>query len=273
MIVRASLLCLLAATAVQAAQPGPAGAPGTRPPRYIEPAPFDFNEREGWQSMFDGQTLGGWDGPPGIWRVENGAIVTSDMAANPTPLGSVYMVWTGNDGGDLKNFAFKTEIKLEGERANSGIQFRAQMLGKTEKLRSEWESFGYQADFDYGNEQTGALIECCSGPRRGPSPRPFRASMGMSLLVTPQAPGAGTLLGRFADAEALRKTVHTGDWNQLYILVRDRTMLYFLNGQLMSTLVDDDPARALSHGRLLIQLEGNGDRKVSYRNMWLRKLD
>src|SRR5262249_2467315 len=160
-----------------------AGGPA-RGPRYIDATPFDFNNHDGWQSMFDGKTLTGWDGPQGIWRVENGAIVTSDTASNPNPLGSVYMVWVGKDGGALKDFEFKTEIKLEGARANSGVQLRALMLGKTEKLRSEYESFGYQADFDYGNEQTGALIDCCSGPRRGPTPRPYRASKGMSLEVT-----------------------------------------------------------------------------------------
>lgn len=273
MKLRACILCVLSVAAANAAQPEAPTATPARTPRYVEPAPADFANHEGWQSMFDGRSLEGWEGPAGIWRVEDGAIVTSDSAANPTPLGPVYMVWKGTDGGDLKNFAFKTEIKLEGEKANSGVQFRALMLGKTEKLRSEWESFGYQADFDYINEQTGALIECCSGPRRGPSPRPFRASMGMALLVTPAAPGAGTLLGRIGDAAALKKTIRTGDWNELHVLVRDHAMFYFLNGQLMSTVIDEDPARFLSHGRLVIQLEGGGDRKVSYRNMWLKKLD
>jgi hypothetical protein len=182
------------------------------------------------------------------------------------------MAWTGKDGGDLKDFEFKAEIKLEGEKANSGIQFRAMMLGKTDKLRSEWESFGYQADFDYINEQTGALIECCSGPRRGPSPRPYRASMGMSLVVTAAAPGNGVLLGTIGDAAELKKSIHVGDWNQMHVIVRGRSMFYYLNGKLMSTVVDEDPARLLSHGRLIIQLEGGGDRKVSYRNIWLKPL-
>ena len=124
----ALLVGLLACTTQLHTQstPGAAGArqggPGAaaRPPRYIESAPYDFNDHAGWQSMFDGTTLKGWQGPMDLWRVENGSIVSASTAANPN--GSAYLVW---GGGDLKNFEFKTEIKLEGQGANSGVQFRA----------------------------------------------------------------------------------------------------------------------------------------------------
>jgi hypothetical protein len=244
--------------------------PAARPPRYVEPTPYDFNDHVGWQQMFDGRSLTGWEGPLDAWRVENGAIVSSDTAANPVPNGSVYLLWKGANGGDLSDFEFKTEIKLEGERANSGVQFRAQMLGKAEKKDSEWESFGYQADMDHANVQTGALIECCLGPRRGPSPRPFRAGMGMSLRVGTNAGAAPTLLGTIGDPAVLKASVRVGDWNQLHVVAQGRSLFYYLNGVLMSAVVDGDPKRFLSHGRLAIQLEGAGDRKVSYRNMWLK---
>ena len=263
--------CLLAASSGAPAQPAPHA--GAAHPRYIEPTPYDFDDHAGWTSMFDGRTLHGWEGPMDVWRVEDGAIVSSDTASNPAPMGSVYLFWKGKDGGDLKDFEFKTEIKLEGERANSGVQFRAQMLGKTAKKNSEWESFGYQADMDYPNVQTGALIECCSGPHRGPAPRPFRASMGMALRTGAQEGSPPSLIGRIGDPAALKQTIHVGDWNQLHIIVRGHTLFYFMNGMLMSTVVDDDPARFLSHGRLAIQLEGGGDRKVSYRDLWFRRLD
>lgn len=272
-------LCLLVSSGVALAQqavPGGAGvpaatsAPSARPPRYIEPTPYNFADHVGWTSMFDGKTLVGWEGPMDVWRVEDGAIVSSDTANNPRPNGSVYLFWKGKDGGDLGDFEFKTEIKLEGEKANSGVQFRAVLLGKTEKRFSEWESFGYQADMDYPNVQTGALIECCSGPRRGPSPRPFKAAMGMSLRTGPTAGDAPSLIGVIGDAAALKKTIHVGDWNELHVIARGHALFYFMNGYLMSTVIDDDPARYIAHGRLAIQLEGGGDRKVSYRNMWLK---
>ncbi|MEO7551918.1 MAG: DUF1080 domain-containing protein [Croceibacterium sp.] len=206
-----------------------------------------------------------------VWRIEDHAIVASAIGGDSNDTGSVYLFWKGSDGGDLSDFEFKTEIKVEGEKANSGVQFRASLLGKTENKNSEWESFGYQADMDYANIQTGALIECCSGPRRGPAPRPFRASMGMSLRTSTILGGAPASIGVLGDPASLKESILVGGWNQLHIIVRGHIMFYYLNGRLMSTVVDDDPARFISHGRLAIQLEGAGDRKVSYRNLWLKK--
>ena len=257
-----SSACLFAQT------PAPA-TPGGRGPRYVEPAPYNFNDHSGgWLSMFDGATLKGWEGPMEYWRVEAGAIVASAKDADKQP--PVYLFW---GGGDLKNFEFKTEIKLEGKGGNSGVQFRAARLGKVpDKKLSEWESRGYQADYDYINEQTGALIECCSGPRRGVPPRRFKAGMGLAVRTALTDNDQDTVIGTPGNPEELKKLVHVGDWNEMHVIVRGTTMMYFLNGRLMSVLVDDNPKMFVDHGELCIQLEGNGDRKVSYRNMWLRKL-
>ena len=51
------------------------GAQGGGGSRYIDPAPINFNDHEGWIQMFDGSTLKGWDGPADLWHIENGAIV------------------------------------------------------------------------------------------------------------------------------------------------------------------------------------------------------
>ena len=266
----ALLFCLLACTTQLQAQPvapppGAARGATARPPRYVDPAPYDVNDHTGWQSMFDGKTLKGWNGPMESWRVENGSIVSTQSAVNPQ--GSVYLYWGTTP---LKDFEFKTEIKLEGQGANSGVQFRAQMLGKTDKKNSEWESIGYQADWDYVNGQTGALIECCAGPRRGRPPRPFKASMGQIIRVTDDDLKP-VLIGFTGDPAALKASVHVGDWNELHIIARGRFMLYFLNGKLMSEVVEDS-SKLMDSGMLAIQLEGQGDTKVSYRNLWLKTL-
>jgi hypothetical protein len=266
----AMLMAALAMAGSAAAQtvPTPAPASGTaaRPPRYVDPAPYDFARHEGWQQMFDGRTLAGWEGQADAWRVEDGAIVSASDGSSNAP---VYLFWKG---GDLADFEFKTEIRLEGEKANSGVQFRAALLGKTDKPNSEWESFGYQADFDFANTQTGALIECCAGPRRGPRPRQYRAGMGMALHVAPAGVDGSALIGSTGDPAALLASVRTGDWNQLHVIARGRTMMYLLNGRLMSVVIDDDPQRFIARGRLAIQLEGSGARRVAYRNMWVKAL-
>jgi hypothetical protein len=114
--------------------------------------------------MFDGKTLNGWDGSP-IWHVEDGALTVQSKADPPT--GSVYLLYTKSEP---KDFEFKWEVKLEGTGPNSGVQFRSTRLSVVpDRPNSKWETRGYQADFDNGFSNVGALIECCL--RREPGRR------------------------------------------------------------------------------------------------------
>jgi hypothetical protein len=137
---------------------------------------------------------------------------------------------------------------------------------------SQWESRGYQADYDYTSGQTGALIECCNGPRRGVPPRPDKAPLGYvvrAALADGQKPGVVANLG---DPAELKKFINVGGWNELHLIARGTTMMYFLNGHLMSVFLDDNPAMFVDRGELAVQLEGRGATKVSFRNIWLKIL-
>lgn len=251
----------------------PAGPPSaqTRPGgqgRYVDPAPIDFNEHTGWTPLFDGATLKGWDGPTDLWHVENGVIVVRSKAEPPT--GSTYLLWTG---GEPKDFEFKLEVKLQGDGANSGVQFRSVKLGEVAgNPRSKWETRGYQADIDNANANTGALIECCAGPRRGVPPRPDRAFRGQVVRMAVADGQKPSLLATIGDPDVLKGYWKAGDWNQLHLIARGRTMIYFINGHLMSVLIDDHPTMFVDHGVLSIQLEGRGDNTASFRNLWLKNL-
>ena len=50
---------------------------------FTQPEPLNFDEHEGYVSLFDGVSLKGWDGNPKFWRVEDGAIVGESTAAEP----------------------------------------------------------------------------------------------------------------------------------------------------------------------------------------------
>src|ERR1035437_4849825 len=85
---------------------------------------------------------------------------------------------------------------------------------------SQWESRGYQADYDYTSGQTGALIECCNGPRRGVPPRPDKAPLGYvvrATLTDGPNPGADAHLG---DPVELKKCINVGGWNELHLIPR-----------------------------------------------------
>src|SRR5438552_17985619 len=73
----------LSATKHEPPQPPAAGAqaPAAVPQQgrgrglqFTEPSPLDFNDHEGYVSIFAGRTPAGWDGNPKISRVDDGAI-------------------------------------------------------------------------------------------------------------------------------------------------------------------------------------------------------
>jgi catechol 2,3-dioxygenase-like lactoylglutathione lyase family enzyme len=263
------------ATPAVEAQParGNANAPsqsgrGVGGSRYVDAEAINYSDHAGWIRLFDGATLNGWDGPTDLWHVENGTIVVRSKADPPT--GSTYLLWKG---GEPKDFELLLEVKLEGAGANSGVQFRSTLLGEVPgNPRSKWETRGYQADLDNMNTNTGALIECCAGPRRGVPPRPDRAYRGQVVRTATAAGTKPTLVSTIGDVNALKSVWKVGDWNQLHLIARGRTMLYFINGQLMSVLIDDHPTMFVDHGVLSIQLEGRGDNVASFRNLWLKNL-
>lgn len=247
----------VAAYAQTPARPGP--------PRYIQAVPADFNDHTGWRSLFDGKSLSGWDGPTDIWRVENGAIVAKASNGSAT-----YLIW---QGGEPADFEFKAEWKMEGQGANSGVDFRATKLGDVpDRPYAKWELRGYQADFDVQNTNTGALIECCAGPRRGVPPRSDRAYRGEMVRTATADGDKPLLLATFADPDQILQFVKQGDWNQMHLIARGRTMTLFLNGHLMSVFIDEHPKMFVPKGFLALQLEGRGDVGVSFRNLWLREL-
>jgi hypothetical protein len=67
--------------------------------------------------------------------------------------------------------------------------------------------------------------------------------------------------------------VKDGEWNQYTIIARGSVILHILNGQLMAVLVDDDPGSTTNVSGLFgLQIEGTPC-KVSFRDLWLRKID
>ena len=158
-----------AAAAGQPAGDGAAGQPGARGGGASLQISTDLT---GFIPMFNSVDLKGWDGPMPLWHVEDGMIVVRRLVE--PQVGSVYLIW---QGGQPKDFDMKFDIKLEGDGANSGLQFRAALLGEVPDRplvagyqMTKWETHGYQADIT-NTGGAGNIIECCRGPRRGLQPR------------------------------------------------------------------------------------------------------
>ena len=229
---------------------------------FTQPEPIDFDDHDGWTQIFDGKTMQGWDGSSEVWHVEDGALVAESSPEHPS--GTTNIIWRG---GEPANFELKVEMKLEGAGANGGIQYRSQNVPPTPPLSplaekfAKWNMKGYQADFDYSNKYTGQLYEQSS-------PRGIVAWRGQMVQTDPGK--KPRLLGTLGSSDELKSYIKVGDWNQIHLIARDRTMMYFINGYLMSVFVDDHPTMFVGHGYLALQLEGRGDCAVHFRNIWLK---
>lgn len=240
---------------------------------FIEPDPIDFAEHAGYTSLFDGETLTGWDGQPDIWRAEGGVIVgetTLEKFAGSFP--NTFLVY---HGAEARDFDLKLEIKVE-KGGGSGIQYRSstgipagRKAGQGRPpLDPRWVMIGPQADFWYpvdttAKNYTGNLYS--QNNTRGIIA--WRGQVVQSL-----AGEFPRLVGTIADRGKLGACVKDGDWNQYMIIARGPVILHILNGQLLATLVDDDPASSNNVSGLIgLQVEGVPC-KVSFRNLWLKKL-
>lgn len=244
-------LCCAAAFTL-AAQP-PAGAP----PRRGFGGPNIAKAAEtGFRSIFDGQSLKGWDGNKAYWRVENGAIVGETTAENPTK-GNTFLIWTG---GKTADFELKLEYKIRNH--NSGVQYRSKKLEGGDGFVMS----GYQSDIDSANMHTGLLYE--------EKARGFLAPRGQANVIFAGAPGEKTMpgnVGATGTSEELKALIKNDDWNEVHVIARGHTLVHIYNGRVFSLFIDDDEKGFSPEGLLGLQLHAGPPMKIEYRNLRIKQ--
>lgn len=205
----------------------------------------------GFESIFDGASMKGWDGDPKFWRVENGALV-GQTTTDKQPDQNTFLIWRGGSPAD---FELKLQFKLTG--FNSGIQFRS-----AERSDYKWGMIGYQADIDGEQRYTGQVYE-----ERG---RGFLALRGQfSYIPDGGKPGA---VSSFGDDKELKSLIKSEDWNDLHLIVRGNTIVQMLNGRVMSMVIDDDTKGRKMEGLIGIQVHRGPAMKIEVKNIRLKKL-
>lgn len=226
-------------------------------PRRAAPGPVDPNklvpplEETGFQSIFDGQSMKGWDGDPKFWRIEGGEIV-GETTTEKQPAQNTFLIWRG---GQPANFELKLLFKLTGY--NSGVQFRSIELPDI-----KYAMKGYQADIDGEQRYTGQFYE-----ERG---RGFLALRGQASYI-----GEGKKPGLFAslgDSNELKGLIHGDGWNDLWLIVRGNTLIQILNGRLMSMVIDDDTANRKMDGLIGLQVHKGPAMKIEVKNIRIKNL-
>lgn len=253
---------------------------------FRQPDPIDFDEHDGWTSLFDGKTLNGWSGDSN-WRVEDGAITIEPSCEKPT--GTVYLVWIG---GETSDFELKLRMKGTGQ-INGGVQYRSWIApnpprpqraggpaGATPppppppcpsgaprgtapdpKSEEQWNMWGAQYDFDAGNRYTGQFYEQNTG-------RGIVAWKGQ--VVRTEADKSPRLLSTLGDSAAIDAIYKPNEWNELHIIAIGNQMTHLLNGRVLSVLVDEDASKFHGSGKIGIEVESTG--KLFTKDIWLKRL-
>jgi hypothetical protein len=237
---------------------------------FTLPEPIDFNDHDGYRSLFDGVSLKGGDGNPKFWRVEDGAIVGESTPQNPS--GNSYIVYRNVEA---KDFTLKFEIKVEGS-GGSGLQYRSKtgipwlasiapnVTANVGPVNLNWMMTGPQADFwPSAPYWTGQFYS---------ENTPMRIMAWRGQVVEGAGMGTKRLMGNIGNIDALGKLVRMNDWNEYTVIARGGVLIHILNGQLMAVMVDDDPQSSNNQSGLFgIEIEATT--KVSVRNIWLKRLD
>ena len=189
---------------------------------------------DGFEPLFDGESLAGWSGREGFWQVEDGALVGRTSEANPAPF-NTFLVSDGEYG----DFDLRFQYRVKDY--NSGVQSRSEVFDA-----DGYRVKGPQADIDAAPNYTGMYYDEGAGglgivARRG-------------QIAEIAADGAVKVVGSCGDEAALQeKFVKTwdgaggGGWNEMRVVADGPVTRHYLNGRLFSE--GDGPSPGPPEGR------------------------
>ncbi|MCA9260725.1 MAG: DUF1080 domain-containing protein [Planctomycetales bacterium] len=206
----------------------------------------------GFETIFDGRTLEGWDGEERYWRVEEGCLV-GEVTPETILKRNRFIIWRG---GTVRDFELKLEYRISA-RGNSGVNYRSVEVADT-----PYAMRGYQADLDGANRYTGQNYE-----ERG---RTFLALRGDIARI--DADHTSRIIGSVGDKDELAVGLDPDRFHRLHLIVRGNVMTHLVNGRVMSVVVDDDPEGRAAEGLVGMQVHVGPPMKIEFRNLRLKRL-
>ncbi len=250
-------MLLAVALAAPMSDPPSSGKAGDEPAMSREIG----EEDEVWTALFDGRSLDGWRGNPRFWSVEDGCIVGRSTPQNPCEI-TTYL----HHERPYRDFVLEFEIKLEGDGANSGMQYRS----KPEPGRGGdgTDLSGYQADIDARHTYTGILYETYGrgiAVGRGQAIR-FDADR-TKREIEPARPDAELK----AHLRKVDNDPETEGWHRYRVVADGRRLEHWIDGERVVLAEDHHPAFA-PEGIFALQVHSGPPMTVRVRNLRLRDL-
>jgi hypothetical protein len=209
----------------------------------------DDAEADGFQCLFDGKTLEGWEGKAQFWSVRDGAITGQTTPENPTK-GNTFIIWRGGEVGD-----FVLQLKFRIVNGNSGIQYRSRELG-------DFVVGGYQADFEAGDRFIGILYE-----EKGRGILALR-----NQKVTIGEDGKKKVEGTTCDEQAMLASIKKEDWNEYEIQAQGNRLVQKINGFTTVDVTDLQESKRKMKGILALQLHQGPPMLVQFKDIRLKQL-
>jgi hypothetical protein len=201
----------------------------------------------GFESIFNGKDLTGWDGVAKYWKVEDGALTG---VADGTLKYNRFIVWRG---GKPKNFELRAKVKVTA-KGNSGINYRSTErpdLGETVVT-------GYQCDVVAGRaDYNGMLYE-----ERG---RRILAHTGEKVII--DKAGQPWVVGEFK-----LKEFKPDEWHDFRVLAQGNHLQHWIDGHPTVDVIDLDEKGRKLEGVLAFQVHVGPPIKIQYKDIFLKKL-
>ena len=212
----------------------------------------------GFQSIFNGKDLTGWNGNPELWFVKDGAIRGQTTAEHPAK-GNTFLIWTNGATADFElRSSFRITPNNDKGFANSGFQYRSKILDST-----NWVVGGYQADMEAGPTYTGILYE--ERMTRG-----IMATRGQKVVWDKD--GKKQVTGSVGDSAEIQAAIKKEDWNDYVIIAKGNHLQHFINGRQTVDVTDECEAKAAKSGVLALQLHAGQPMTVEFKNIRIKPL-
>lgn len=224
----------------------------------------------GFVHIFDGKTLNNWKGDTKYWNVQNGNLVGT-VTPKTILKRNTFIIW---QGGQPDNFELKLEYKIS-ESGNSGINYRSKVLDN-----NPFALQGYQCDIDGKNKYTGQNYE--------EKKRTTLAYIGEKTIINTQSnpDASGNLrtnikkncwqtrdvVDTFGNTDSLKLKIKNSDWNKVHLIVNANRLKHYVNGILMSEVIDNDSINKSLKGFIGVQVHVGPPMQVEFRNIKLKKL-
>jgi len=220
-----------------------------------------------YKDLFNKKDLSNWKGDTPYWRVENGVLI-GEITDSTIINANRFLIYQNELP---SNFELIVEFKVS-EFGNSGINYRSQIIEGIDYKALR----GYQFDIDGQMQYTGSNYE----EKR----RSTLASIGELVTTLPISTKDSLKFKKYNKWEKrdisyvtdsipkIKASFKKDNWNTAKIIARDNELSHYLNGVLMSKVIDNDSIHRKLSGQLGVQVHVGPPMTVSYKSIKIKKL-